>query len=998
MANYANLKAAIDTVIKANGQQEITGTVLNQTLTAMVNSLGAGYLFMGVAIPSTNPGTPDQNVFYLAGQAGTYSNFGATTLQAGLSILKWNGTWSSETLFTFDASITQNSANPITSGAVFEKLKLDGGAYDVSAHNNNQTFASLSALLSDANLSTLIPTNIRSGGMSIKFVLTSDNKYIQYRYMGTSTANADFTNVDNWQGVISTPDLNSRDIVESNGLGKCFNNVNQELFGINSVLTYNGRMGSDKTYIQSGDSSSRYIVLNITPEDSITITPNTTCYFAVVNTFIPNTTLDNATGYNGRQTIVQAVTFTAPSDAHYLVIVINNLGTDYTPKKVIINERDYSESLQSFFKKEIASLHEEINGVKPNSDVSFTNIKSVTSNAIVLSEGNLLQEVFGYKGITYNVALGSDKTYALNENGKCAFVCVKGGDIITMKKNSSSTAVYYAVVKSYTAPTVDSLDNATGYNGRVTAINDVNITMPSDAKYLIVVLFDNSGNNRTPSELTLNGINLLKSLEERVGSISGGVIEQMQQDIEDNADAIALNTAVSEANETAIQNLQNVNFNVDVDTDQVLNWLSAHSLARDKDDYVAWYFNSTMRRINSVMYNYINTLKTSKIIQDYMIDLAQNGDVKTHDSTVCLYKTGEKAFVVTSANKDNTADSPGRNTHTFTRLITLDTSGDQLSIISSNDFFKENQTYGSLTIGEYGTGVPNIIAKSNGVAHIVSQAAIGSDTFFSLVICDLDMATGVISNYRVPTVELGGNTVAMNCKTMTEYFNTLGDSAMYSPYYENIYFNPNCSIAYDSSTGYYYMAIGKFSLWKKIPIFRTLDFTSWELATIPDITVSVDGDMEEALAIHNGYLYLACRQKRQADPQLPANIVPQGRTLMVLAKLSLSDFSVLEECVIPDDGSRPTFFKKGSSLYLVHSVYNRQFNDVVKIDNYCLTNSVIVQQYERMTSYPSFAEYENGLFIMSGTYNGSVRASKVMFEQVSQATIDNKLMDIFNIE
>ena len=42
--------------------------------------------------------------------------------------------------------------------------------YDVSAHNNDTTFESLSALLSDENLSILIPSEIRCGGMSIRFI------------------------------------------------------------------------------------------------------------------------------------------------------------------------------------------------------------------------------------------------------------------------------------------------------------------------------------------------------------------------------------------------------------------------------------------------------------------------------------------------------------------------------------------------------------------------------------------------------------------------------------------------------------------------------------------------------------------------------------------------------------------------------------------------------------------------------------------------------------
>lgn len=118
MANFANLKAAINAVIKQNGQGEITGEVMNQVLTAMVNSLGSNYQFAGVATPSTNPGTPDQNVFYIATQAGTYTNFSAIVLQAGISILLWDGSWSSETFFTVDDVPTVGSNNLVKSGGV----------------------------------------------------------------------------------------------------------------------------------------------------------------------------------------------------------------------------------------------------------------------------------------------------------------------------------------------------------------------------------------------------------------------------------------------------------------------------------------------------------------------------------------------------------------------------------------------------------------------------------------------------------------------------------------------------------------------------------------------------------------------------------------------------------------------------------------------------------------------------------------------------------------
>ena len=51
-----------------------------------------GYLFMGMAVPATNPGTPDQNVFYVASTAGTYTNFGGLAVADGeVAILRYNG-------------------------------------------------------------------------------------------------------------------------------------------------------------------------------------------------------------------------------------------------------------------------------------------------------------------------------------------------------------------------------------------------------------------------------------------------------------------------------------------------------------------------------------------------------------------------------------------------------------------------------------------------------------------------------------------------------------------------------------------------------------------------------------------------------------------------------------------------------------------------------------------------------------------------------------------
>lgn len=94
MANYNNLKTAIQDVIKANGNQEITGEIMQNALLSMINSLGAGYQFVSVATPETNPGTPDQKVFYIANGKGTYVNFGGLVVDEDeVVLLVYDDAW-----------------------------------------------------------------------------------------------------------------------------------------------------------------------------------------------------------------------------------------------------------------------------------------------------------------------------------------------------------------------------------------------------------------------------------------------------------------------------------------------------------------------------------------------------------------------------------------------------------------------------------------------------------------------------------------------------------------------------------------------------------------------------------------------------------------------------------------------------------------------------------------------------------------------------------------
>lgn len=90
------------------------------------------------------------------------------------------------------------------------------GVYDVSKEHptsgpNGDGKFTLEYILNPSNVNELIPVNKRYPGMSIQFVSTSDNKYVQYRLTSTDWSD----DINNWQGVDSTLVAGSHNLVES---------------------------------------------------------------------------------------------------------------------------------------------------------------------------------------------------------------------------------------------------------------------------------------------------------------------------------------------------------------------------------------------------------------------------------------------------------------------------------------------------------------------------------------------------------------------------------------------------------------------------------------------------------------------------------------------------------------------------------------------------------------------------------------------------------------
>ena len=132
MSQYTNIKTAIANVIKANGNNEITGGILQHSLMSMINSLGTKFQFAGIADPADNPLSPDANFAWLA-LPGTYTNYGGLVVPAGsIGVILWNGTWTLQTIpLNYEGIIGVVSQNQVwtggTSGYTYEMQDIVRG-------------------------------------------------------------------------------------------------------------------------------------------------------------------------------------------------------------------------------------------------------------------------------------------------------------------------------------------------------------------------------------------------------------------------------------------------------------------------------------------------------------------------------------------------------------------------------------------------------------------------------------------------------------------------------------------------------------------------------------------------------------------------------------------------------------------------------------------------------------------------------------------------------
>lgn len=173
-AQKAKEQGDIDRTNAAISKEETDRKAAVAALQSLIDTLNPGYQFIGVATPETNPGTPDQKVFYIANGKGTYTNFGGVQVtEDEVVILYYDTDW--HKVSTGIASDEKLSELVNKEDDIEQKIKQ-------SISSEAFAFSNFQYINGNLTSATIVWFDGTNGTMTI--VYNSDNtiNYIRYKY------------------------------------------------------------------------------------------------------------------------------------------------------------------------------------------------------------------------------------------------------------------------------------------------------------------------------------------------------------------------------------------------------------------------------------------------------------------------------------------------------------------------------------------------------------------------------------------------------------------------------------------------------------------------------------------------------------------------------------------------------------------------------------------------------------------------------------------------
>lgn len=499
MANYATLIAAIQAVIKANGNNEITGPILQSSLLSMIASLGADYQFAGFATPATNPGTPDQNVFYIACRPGVYTNFGGIELRNGrVGLLTYNGTWSilgnriAFGISSLDASILSSLENI---GGLFQPNMVAS----ISANDeftgvfDSTTYDCVFAPIRKGSIAIHVQNNVPIRYIFFSKISTDAGDYISNNTTGVIPSGAKFViinlaksdNVNGYDNLFIdqtnsfTSEKGTSEYLFRDTLGKINPLIDtQKDIDISLLTLQAGWLGSSGNW-GNLTASGTHVTISRESYSKLYIKANSArATFFLFATKIYGEPLKTGESYlgtlcegeTGRRTVAANTdaTIDIPNDCRFIVIGMQSAsgaGTDYSPAKVILGEAG---SLNT----EMAKVDVDLYSAGGNQDIDLSG-ETIHSGWLATSQ----------------IYIGSGGTHITLTPSGYKKISITGGTLGSFFAFLKSTFVEPSVSTSYIT------DLCTGETGRraVAAGQTEVFDIPEDCAYIVIGMDSSTG-------------------------------------------------------------------------------------------------------------------------------------------------------------------------------------------------------------------------------------------------------------------------------------------------------------------------------------------------------------------------------------------------------------------------------------------------------------------------------------------------------------------------
>lgn len=344
-----------------------------------------------------------------------------------------------------------------------------GEVFDITAYNSNTKYADLAAALGTNGAN--IPESLRKGGMSVKYVSNSDNKYIRYNLL----ADAFTTDVTQWQKVTDT------------GINIKIGEISTEIHG-RTVTNRLGALGETGNWIYVQDNYT-HALISCEGGCKVNITANSSnkCNFAFLTSDdapVNGEPMPLCVGTSRMSVAISTTkTFIAPMDCKYIAVLLSygySIET-YRPLSLLINGKD---------------------GFSEIVDCIDTNIKNIKDN------NNNFKLLFGRSVLKRLGSLGETGNWIyVQDNYTHSLISVMPGDVINITANQYNACKIAFLTNSSLPVTNNPMPLCEG----TSRINiDANATKsfvaPKDAKYIAILLsYGNPAEAYKPSSLLING-------------------------------------------------------------------------------------------------------------------------------------------------------------------------------------------------------------------------------------------------------------------------------------------------------------------------------------------------------------------------------------------------------------------------------------------------------------------------------------------------------------